>query len=133
MNTIIHPLKPAARRPRSSPVVAPADHRKPHYDCTEQADAIALSIFLPNVEPLGVEFKVRGPDLILTARKRHLVRVNWRAAHLEGAEHDYELHLRLGYGLDYDALRAGIEGDLLKVVIPKRMTTAEELRAAAAA
>jgi HSP20 family molecular chaperone IbpA len=133
MNTIIHPLKPAARRPRSSPVVVPADRRKPHYDCTEQADAVALSVVLPNVEPLGVEFKVRGPDLLLTARKRHLVRVNWRAAHLEGAEHDYELHLRLGYGLDYDALRAEIEGDLLKVVIPKRMTTAEELRAAAAA
>ncbi|RRJ96629.1 Hsp20/alpha crystallin family protein [Opitutaceae bacterium TAV4] len=131
MHTIIHPLKPASRFDTTD-TRPTADSRKPHYDCTELADAVALSVFLPNVEPIGVEFTVRGPDLILTARKRHIVRVNWRAAHLESAEHDYELHLRLGRGLDYDALRAEIDGDLLRVVIPKRMTTAEELRAVAA-
>ncbi len=130
MNTIIHPLKSASRI--DTPAArASADNRKPHYDCTELGDAIALSVFLPNVEPVGVEFTVRGPDLILTARRRHLVRVNWRTAHLEGAEHDYELHLRLGRGLNYDALRAELDGDLLRVIIPKRMTSAEELRAAA--
>ncbi len=117
MSTIIHPLKPvrSPRRTAVTPVVS-----KPHYDCTEQLGAVTLSIFLPEVDPVGVEIIVRGTDLIVTGRRRHVVRVNWTSLHLEKALHDYELRLRLGSHLNYAALKADLDDGLLTLVIPKK-------------
>ncbi|MEI7551159.1 MAG: Hsp20/alpha crystallin family protein [Verrucomicrobiota bacterium] len=121
MHTIIHPLRPA-RRPRSADVSSsPAGHRKPSYDCREQADAVKLTVYVPGVEAAGVEIEARGPDLVVTARKAHFVRVNWQALHLEGAQRDYQLRLRLGHGLDFGALQAEIHQGVLTVVLPKRV------------
>lgn len=117
MSTIIHPLKPArsSGRPVTTPVVS-----KPHYDCTEQLGAVKLSVFLPEVDPVGVEIIVRGTDLIVTGRRRHVVRVNWTALHLEKALNDYELRLRLGSHLNYAALKAELSDGLLTLTIPKK-------------
>lgn len=81
-----------------------------------------LAIYVPGVETSGVEIEARGPDLLVTARKPHFVRVNWAALHLEPAQHDYQLRLRLGYGFDYPALHAEIDEGVLTVVLPKRRT-----------
>ena len=121
MHTIIHPLRPA-RRPRSADVSSSlAGLRKPSYDCREHADAVKLTVYVPGVEAAGVEIEVRGPDLVVTARKAHFVRVNWQALHLESAQRDYQLRLRLGHGVDYTALHAEIHQGLLTVVLPKRV------------
>ncbi len=116
MHTIIPPLKTDIR---SSRAVA-SDFRKPHYDCTEQHGVIHVSVYMPEVDAVGVELVVRGADLIVRGRKRHLVRVNWRALHLEGAQHDYELRLRLGHAFDFDALNAELNDGLLTLAIPRR-------------
>src|SRR5262245_46971578 len=100
MNTIINTLNSNARRTAAASASMPT--RTPHYECIEDADALKVIVFVPGVDAAGVEIARRGPDLTVTARKSHFVRVNWTALHLEKAQRDYRLSLRLGNGLDYD-------------------------------
>ncbi|MDB6168707.1 MAG: heat shock protein Hsp20 [Verrucomicrobia bacterium] len=127
MHTIIHPLRPALRTRRADVPPSVAEHRKPCYDCREQPDAVKLTVYVPGVEAAGVEIEVRGPDVVVTARKVHFVRVNWQALHLESAQRDYQLRLRLGHGFDYGALQAEIHSGILTIVIPKRVPHAAVL------
>jgi HSP20 family molecular chaperone IbpA len=86
-------------------------------------------VYVPGVEASGVEIEGRGSDLTVTARKRHHVRVNWQALHLESAQRDYRLRLRLGAGFDYSAMQAEIAHGVLTVTLPKRLPeTAPRLR-----
>jgi len=129
MHTIIHPLSPAPRRLREDVLPTQPNLRKPSYDCREHPDTIKLTVYVPGVEAAGVEIEARGPDLIVTARKTHFVRVNWQALHLETAQRDYQLRLRLGHGVDYAALHAEIHNGVLTVILPKRATLAENFSA----
>jgi HSP20 family molecular chaperone IbpA len=79
-----------------------------------------LVVYLPGVSAAGVDIEGRGADLTITARKSHVVRVNWQAAHFEGAGHDYQLKLRLGHGFDFEAMSAEINNGTLTVSLPKR-------------
>ena len=101
--------------------------RQPSYDCREQPEAVKLTVYVPGVEAPGVEIESRGPDLLITARKSHFVRVNWQALHLETAQRDYQLRLRLGHGLDYQGLQAEITNGVLSVVLPKRQPAEDHL------
>ncbi|HNC23295.1 MAG TPA: Hsp20/alpha crystallin family protein [Opitutaceae bacterium] len=125
MHTIIHPLRPAHRPSNAEISSFQAELRKPSYDCREHQDAVKLTVYVPGVDAAGVEIEGRGPDLVVTARKTQFVRVNWQALHLEGAQRDYQLRLRLGHGLDYAALTAEIQHGVLTISIPKRATFAE--------
>lgn len=120
MNTILPPTLTTNRRPGRTTSTPPGETRSPHYDCQVLEDAIDLTVFLPEVDAAGVEIVVRGPDLVVIGRKTHLVRVNFAALHLENAQRDYELRLRLGRDLDYSALTAELNGGLLAIRIPKR-------------
>jgi HSP20 family molecular chaperone IbpA len=102
--------------------------RQPNYDCQEQRDAMKLTVYVPGVEAAGVDIEARGADLTITARKAHLVRVNWQALHLEGAQRDYRLKLRLGAGFDYAAMDAEIAHGVLTVTLPKRSAATNRLR-----
>ncbi len=120
MNTILPPKLTTNRRPgRAVPAVL-GETRSPHYDCQQHGDAIDLTVFLPGVDAAGVDIVVRGPDLVVSGRKTHVVRVNFAAAHLEHAQRDYELRLRLGRELDYGALSAELNDGILSIRIPKR-------------
>ncbi len=123
MNTILPPTLTSNRRPGRA-VPALGETRSPHYDCQQHGDAIDLTVFLPGVEAAGVEIVVRGPDLVVIGRKSHIVRVNFAAAHLEHAQRDYELRLRLGRELDYAGLSAELADGVLSVRIPKRVPIA---------
>jgi HSP20 family molecular chaperone IbpA len=101
--------------------------RQPGYDCREQPDAVKLTVYVPGVDAAGVEIESRGPDLLVTARKSHFVRVNWQALHLEAAQRDYQLRLRLGHGIDYPALHAEINDGVLTVILPKRQAAEDHL------
>jgi len=129
MHTIIHPLSPARSRSLLDAPAAPANVRIPSYDCRDHPDTVKLTVYVPGVEAAGVEIEARGPDLIVTARKAHFVRVNWQALHLESAQRDYQLRLRLGHGLDYAALHAEIYQGVLTVSLPKRLSAEDSLRA----
>ena len=121
MHTINLPLKSTSRHRASGSV--PADFRPPNFDCREQADALQLVVYVPGVTAAGVEIATRGPDLTVTARKTHIVRVNWQALHLERAQRDYQLRLRLGHGFDYGNLEARIADGILTITLPKRPST----------
>ena len=115
-------------RPARSDAGAPAStglFRKPHYDCQDLGDALKLTVVVPGVEAAGVEIASRGPDLTVTARKAHFVRVNFKALHLENSQRDYQLRLRLGRGLDYATLQAEIGGGVLTVTLPKKQFAAD--------
>lgn len=117
MHTIIRSI----RKKQPSPAFASRHaFRRPHYDCQEQMDALKLIVYVPGVDQAGLDLEVRGPDLIVTAPKSHVVRTNWRAAHLESAQRDYQLRLRLGFSLAYDALEAELSAGVLTVTIPKK-------------
>lgn len=116
MHTIIHRHQhqrfPAAK---SQP-----DFRSPHYECRDLPQALKLAVYVPGVDATGVDLTTQGTDLLVTARKPHHVRVNWQALHLESAQRDYQLKLRLGAGFDFDTLRATIAKGVLTIVVPKR-------------
>ncbi|MDB6128665.1 MAG: heat shock protein Hsp20 [Verrucomicrobia bacterium] len=127
MHTIIHTLRPIRRARAAEASSTVTGHRKPCYDLRESQDAVKLTVYVPGVEAAGVDIEVRGPDVVVTARKVHFVRVNWQALHLESAQRDYQLRLRLGHGFDYPALQAEIHHGVLSIVIPKRMAVVEAL------
>lgn len=118
MPTLIHP---APRRPTGP--AAPASFSPPHYDCQDRPHALRLTVYVPGVDAAGVEISSRGPDLLVVARKARHVRVNWQALHLEPAQLDYRLQLRLGSGFDFAALRATLRDGVLVLTLPKRATT----------
>ena len=115
MHTIIHRLD-QSRFPTTEPKQA---IRAPHYDCRDLPSALKLVVYVPGVDAGGVEITTQGPDIFVTARKTHHVRVNWQALHLEGAQRDYQLKLRLGSGLDLEALQASVARGVLTIVLPK--------------
>jgi HSP20 family protein len=116
MHTIIPSLSP---NDTPTPESRPA-YRQPHFECTELPQALKLTVLVPGVEARGIEIVTRGPDLVVTARKAHVVRVNWQALHLEGVQRDYELKLRLGHGVDFAELRADLRNGVLTIVVPKK-------------
>jgi HSP20 family protein len=123
MHTTIHPLIPTVRSKAKAPATSVA-FRQPNYDCQEHADTMKLVVYVPGVDAAGVEIEARGSDLTVTAKKSHVVRVNWQALHLEGAQRDYQLRLRLGAGFDYAAMQAEIQHGVLSVTLPKRAVAA---------
>lgn len=119
MHTIINTLPTNSRS--KAPARASVDaFRQPAYDCQEHADAMKLVVYVPGVDASGVEIEGRGADLTVTAKKARFVRVNFNALHLESAQRDYRLRLRLGTGFDYAAMEAEIAHGVLTVTLPKR-------------
>ena len=127
MKSNIHTLIPTGRINGTEPSSFDS-FRQPNYDCKEQRDAIRLTVYVPGVDAAGVEIEARGADLTITARKAHFVRVNWQALHLEGAQRDYQLRLRLGTSFDYASMQAEIRQGLLTVTLPKRAPAAARMR-----
>src|ERR1043166_2607464 len=107
MHTIINTLP---TRSRSKALSKPSVDmfRQPVYDCQEHADAMKLFVYVPGVDSSGVEIECHGADLTVTAKKARFVRINFNALHLEGAQRDYRLRLRLGTGFNYAARAADI-------------------------
>lgn len=116
MHTIIHRLN-HSRFPSTEPSQA---FRPAHYDCMDLAHALKLIVYVPGVDASGVELTTQGPDLLVTARKTRHVRTNWQSLHLESAQRDYQLKLRLGLGFDHEALQASVARGVLTIVLPKR-------------
>jgi len=128
MPTIINPIS-LEPRPRVAVPPSAGGFRKPKYDCQGRADeGVTLTVYVPGVEAAGVGIEARGPDLTITARKTRFVRVNWQALHLESAQRDYRLRLRLGVGFAYRDMQAEISQGVLTITLPKRQ---ESVRAAA--
>ena len=119
MNTIINSL-PTNSRTKTAARASLDAFRQPAYDCQEHADAMKLVVYVPGVDASGVEIEGRGADVTVTARKAKFVRVNFHALHLEAAQRDYRLRLRLGTGFDFAAMEAEIAGGVLTVTLPKR-------------
>jgi len=126
MHTIITPLTSSSRTLGTAST--PVGFRQPNYDCREHADAMKLVVYVPGVGASGVEIEARGTDLTVTARKQHFVRVNFTALHLEGAQRDYQLRLRLGTGFDYAGMEAEIHDGVLTITLPKRGVETNRLR-----
>ncbi len=120
MHTIIHALIPSTRCQAQEPT-SHVPFRQPNYDCQEHPDTIKLVVYVPGVDAAGVEIEACGSDLTVTAKKSHFVRVNWQSLHLETAQRDYQLRLRLGSGFDYTAMQAEIHQGVLSVTLPKRL------------
>ena len=131
MNTTIDTL-PTNRRLKAPARASVDAFRQPAYDCQEHADVMKLVVYVPGVDASGVEIEGRGADLTVTAKKARFVRVNFNALHLEGAQRDYRLRLRLGTGFDYAAMEAEIAHGVLTITLPKRIAGANRLRQVAA-
>ncbi|MBX3736509.1 MAG: Hsp20/alpha crystallin family protein [Candidatus Didemnitutus sp.] len=116
----MHTIIPALSHSETDSNVAVAEFRQPRYEITDLAQALKLAVFIPGVDPSHVDITTRGPDLVIVARKNHPVRINFSALHLEAAQRDYELKLRLGLGFDFDTLRAEMRDGVLMIVVPKR-------------
>lgn len=127
MHTIIHPSVSSSRKRSAAPASVVA-FRQPHYECVEQPDAMKLVVYLPGIDATGVDIEGHGADLTVTARKPHFVRVNWQSLHLESAQRDYRLKLRLGYNFDFPSMGAEMSNGILTVTLPKRGYGSDRLR-----
>lgn len=116
----MHTIIPTLSRSSTDENNTGKSSRQPRYEITEHAQLLKLDVFVPGVDPSHVEITTRGPDMVIIARKPHPVRINFSALHLESAQRDYELKLRLGHGFDFDALRADMRGGILSISVPKR-------------
>ncbi len=85
-----------------------------------------IIVYVPGVETSGIEIRSQETDLTVIARKSHILRRNWRALHLERAQRDYLLHLRLGQNLDQSRLRANLDDSLLTIEIPTRIRASNQ-------
>lgn len=119
MHTIIHST-PSRTRPSAKAAASVVNFRQPAYECQDHGETMKLVVYVPGIEAAGVEIEGRGADLTVTAKKPHFVRVNWSALHLESAQRDYRLRLRLGAGYDFPAMQAEIAHGVLTVTLPKR-------------
>ena len=128
MNTIL-PSANTNSRSKAARASLPA-YRQPAYDCQEHRDAMQLVVYVPGVEASGVDIEARGGDLTVTARRPHVVRVNFNALRLESVQRDYQLRLRLGNGFDFAAMAAEISHGVLTVTLPKRAFERTPLTAA---
>lgn len=134
MNTNITTL-PTNSRSKAKALASVQAFRQPAYDCTEHPEAMKLVVYVPGVAASGVEIEGRGADLTVTAKKARFVRVNFPALHLEHAQRDYRLRLRLGTGFDFSAMQAEIANGVLTITVPKRasgVSTTNRLSAVAA-
>jgi HSP20 family protein len=131
MHTIIDNL-PTNRRSKPFARASLDAFRQPAYDCEEHGDTMKIVVYLPGVDASGVEIEGRGADLTVTAKRARFIRVNFDALHLENAQRDYRLRLRLGTGFDYAAMQAEIAHGVLTVTLPKRPVEVPRLQQAAA-
>ena len=131
MHTIIDNL-PSNRRSKAVPRASLSAFRQPAYDCQEHGDTMRLVVYVPGVDASTVEIEGRGADLTITARKARFIRVNFDALHLEPAQRDYRLRLRLGNGFDFAAMEAEIAHGVLTIILPKRTVETARLRQVAA-
>lgn len=90
----------------------------PHFDTQPGENALRILVWVPGVETSGIEITTRETDLTITARKSHVVRRNWQTLHLESAQKDYQLSLRLGRNLDYSNLSVELRDGLLTIDVP---------------
>jgi HSP20 family molecular chaperone IbpA len=95
---------------------------QPRYHYQEQSDTIKLVVHVPGADPAGIDLEVDIPDLTITASRNHSQKIAHQSSPLSAAMHDYQLRLRLGFSLAYDALRAELHGSTLTVTIPKKTT-----------
>ena len=123
---------PTHRRTQVPAAASLEAFRQPAYECQEHVDAMKLVVYVPGVDASGVEIEGRGADLTVTAKKARFVRVNFNGLHLESAQRDYRLRLRLGTGFDYAAMEAEIAHGVLTVTLPKRPADPARLRRLAA-
>ncbi len=114
---------------RRSAVAAAPRVRQPHYECTDLAQSLQLDVFVPGVDAADIEITSLGPDLVVRARKPHPVRVNFDALHLEAAQRDYELKLRLGRHLAYESLHADYRDGVLRITLPKNFSADSRVNA----
>src|SRR4051812_40488213 len=119
MNSTIIQTLPTNSRTKAAARASIEAYRQPAYDCQEHADTMTLVVYVPGVAASGVEIEGRGADLTVTAKKARFVRVNFDALHLEGAQRDYRLRLRLGHGFDFAAMAAEIGSGVLTITLPK--------------
>ena len=113
-------LAPAARRPSDTET----SYCTPPFETETEAHSLRITVWVPGVNTSGIEITTRGPDLTLLAHKALPVRSNWRALHLEAAQRDYRLNLRLGHGFDFGQLRAHLNAGELTIDIPVHPTAA---------
>jgi HSP20 family molecular chaperone IbpA len=104
----------------SAPSLGVECFRRPVYECRTQAGAMELTVYLPGIAANSVDIEGSGTDLTVTARKPHFVRENFAALHLERAQRDYRLRLRVGTCFEYAAMQAEISQGVLKVTLPRR-------------
>ena len=115
----------AAMRDSSDDV--PADNRHfatPPYETEATAAGLRVTVYLPEVDPRAIELVTQGGALTLSAPHRQYVRANFSALHLESAQSDYRLHLRLGDSLDLGAITARYRADRITLDVPKHRIAA---------
>ena len=120
MNTINH-TSVTRRQPSADESIVQSTSGKfrvPLFDSESHPHALELKIYVPGVTVRGIEIALRGTDLFVTARKSQVVRANWKSLHLEAAQHDYGLQLRLGALVDLSALAAEFSDGVLNITIP---------------
>jgi HSP20 family molecular chaperone IbpA len=104
---------------QDTPPQEPAFSR-PRYYCQEQAETLKLIVHVPGVDPDGIDLEVNAPDFTITASRNRSAHLDAQTSPLEKTANTYQLRLRLGFSLAYEAIQAELRGSTLTVTIPKK-------------
>jgi HSP20 family molecular chaperone IbpA len=99
---------------------------RPRYQCKDGRDTIRLVIHLPDANPAAIAIELAGPDLMITAPKIRRTSSKSPFSDHPAADCGYQLRLRLGYHLDYEAVLTHMRTGVLTVTIPKKLPASAE-------
>ncbi len=104
--------------------------QRPRFACREKARSANLEVFVPGVAAEAVELAVSHDELVVTARKATHVRQNFRAAHIEAMQPDYQLRVQLGQQVDPKSIWGALRDGVLTIHLKKTSSTTLRLSVA---
>lgn len=120
-----HPMNTTVSRvENSNEFTRPSDpgFTAPHYDIAADGSAIEISVIVPEVREEDLEIILYQDQLVITARRNRKVRPNWDALRLECAQHDYRLHVRLGFNAQPESVAVDLACGFLSIRVERPTT-----------
>jgi HSP20 family molecular chaperone IbpA len=115
MHTTILPIQLT----KALPAERSGAFRTPHCDLAGQNGCLEATVYLPGVEPRGIELLLAREELVVIARKLHPVRTNWIALSLEHCTRDYQLRIKAPGRITASQVSAQFDGGVLHIRIER--------------
>jgi HSP20 family molecular chaperone IbpA len=102
MNTLTDRIIPCF----NEPIASRDGFQTPRFVASERLETLKFDVFVPGVSPDDVSLAMDNGELVVTAKRTHMVRQNWHAANIEAVQGDYQLRIKLDQATQTDSICA---------------------------